>query len=84
MQTILTHIPSIIRSKKHPRRIWVKSKLLVWNDDKPLGWGRLDKNMRMSNDVFNLLCNTLRPQISKADTRFCKCIPAEIKLAAKL
>ena len=40
--------------------------------------------MRMSNDAFNLLCNTLRLHISKEDTRFHKCIPAEIKLAAKL
>ena len=38
----------------------------------------------MSNDVFNLLYNTLRSHISKQDTRFRKCIPAEIKLAATL
>ena len=38
----------------------------------------------MSSDVFNLLCNTLRPYISKEDTRFRNCIPAEIKLAATL
>ena len=40
------------------------------------------KNLRMSNDAFNLLSNTLRPHISKEDTRFRKCIPAEIKLGA--
>ena len=28
------------------------------------------KNIRMFNDAFNLLCNTLRPHISKEDTRF--------------
>ena len=42
------------------------------------------KNMRMSNNAFNLLCNTLRPHIPKGDTRFRKCITAEIKLAATL
>ena len=36
--------------------------------------------MRMSNDAFNLY----RPHISKENTIFCKCIPAEIKLAATL
>ena len=40
--------------------------------------------MRISNDVFNLLCNTLRSHISKEDTRFRKCILAEIKLVRKL
>ena len=40
--------------------------------------------MRISNDAFNLLCNTLRPHISKEDTRFRKCIPNAIKLAATL
>ena len=39
------------------------------------------KIMRMSNDVFNLLCSTLRAHISKEDTTFRKCIPAEIKIA---
>ena len=38
----------------------------------------------MSNDTFKLLCHTLRPHILKEDTRFRKCIPAEIKLAARL
>ena len=42
------------------------------------------KNMRMSNDAFNFLCNTIRPHVSKEDIRFRKCIPAEIKLAATL
>ena len=41
-------------------------------------------NMRISNDAFNLLCNTLRPHISKEDTKFLKCIPPEIKLAVTL
>ena len=40
--------------------------------------------MKISNDAFNLLCNTPKPHISKENTRFCKCIPAEIKLAATL
>ena len=74
MQTLLTHILSIIPSKKHPRSNWVKLRSQsFWYE-----------NIRMSNDAFNLLCNTLRPHISKEDTRFRKCIPAEIKLAATL
>ena len=40
--------------------------------------------MRMSNDAFKLLCNTLRPHILKEDTRFRKCVLAGIKLAARL
>ena len=49
-------------------------------------WDKEDwiKNMRISNDAFNLLCNTLRPHMSKKDTKFRQCIPAEIKLAATL
>ena len=31
------------------------------------------KNMRMSNNAFNFLCNTLRPHVSEEDTRFRKC-----------
>ena len=38
----------------------------------------------MRNKSFNLLCIILSPHISKEDTRFSKCIPAEIKLAAIL
>ena len=38
----------------------------------------------MSYNAFNLLSNTLRPHILKEDTRFRKCIPAEIKFAARL
>ena len=49
-------------------------------------WDKEDwiNNIRMSNDAFNLLCNTLRPHNSKEDTKFRKCIPAEIKLAVTL
>ena len=87
MQMILTHILSIIRSKKHPHSIWVKPRSQsFWYEMMTNHWDEEDwiKKMRMSNDAFNLLCNTLRPHISKEDTRFRKCIPAEIKLAAAL
>ena len=50
-----------------------------------MGWGRLDKKYEcLMMPFFNLFCNTLRPHISKEDTRFRKYIPAEIKLAATL
>ena len=41
-------------------------------------------NNGLRHERVNLLCNTLRPHISKEDTRFRKCIPTEIKLAAAL
>ena len=87
MQAILTHILSIIRSKIHLCSVWVKPRSQSflyetmtnhWDEE---NWIKI---VRMSNDAFNLLCNTLRPHISKEDTRFRKCIPAEIKLAATL
>ena len=87
MQTILTHILSIIRSKKHSLSIWVKSRSQsFWYETITNHLDEKDriKNMRMSNDAFNLLCHTLRPHISKEDTRFRKCIPAKIKLDATL
>ena len=42
------------------------------------------KNMRRPNNAFNLLRNTLRLHIPMEDTRFRKCVSAEIKLAATL
>ena len=87
MQTILTHILTIIRSKKHPRSIWIKPRSQsFWYETMPNYWDEEDwiKNMRMSNDAFNSLCNTLRPHISKEDAKFRKCMPAEIKLAVTL
>ena len=87
MQSILTHILSIIRSKKHPFSIWVKPRSQsFWYETTINHLDEKDwlKNMRMSNDAFNLLCNTLRPHILKEDTRFRKCIPDKIKLAATL
>ena len=77
IQTILTHILSIICSKKHPRSIWVKSRSQsFWYETMTNHWDEeyWIKNMSMSNDAFNLLCNTLRPYISKEDTRFRQCI----------
>ena len=77
MQMILTHILSIICSKKHPHRIWVKSRSQsFWYETMTNPWDEEDwiKNVSMSNDAFNLLCNTLRPHISKEETRFRKCI----------
>ena len=38
----------------------------------------------MSNNAFNLLCNTLKQHISKEDTRLRKYISAEIKFAATI
>ena len=87
MQTILTHILSIIRSKKHSLSIWVKPRSQsFWYETIANHMDEKDriKNMRMSNDAFNLLCYTLRPHISKEDTRFRKCIPTKIKLDATL
>ena len=86
MQSIVTHFLSTIRSKKHPLSIWVKPRSQsFWYETMINHWDEEDwiKNMRMSNDAFNL-CNTLRPHILKEDTRFRKCIPDEIKLAATL
>ena len=77
MQTILRHILSIICSKKHPCSIWVKSRSQsFWYETTTNHWDEKDwiKNMSMSNDAFNLLCNTLTLHISKEDTRFRKCI----------
>ena len=87
MQTISTNVLSIICSKKHPRNVWVKARNQSFRYETMTNhWDKKDwiKNMRISNDVFNLLCNTLWPHISKEDTRFRKCITAEIKLVAKL
>ena len=87
MQTILTHIISIICSKEYPRSIWIKLwSQNLWHKTMTNHWDEKDwiKNMRMSYNAFNLLCNTLRPNILKEDTRFRKCIPAEIKFAATL
>ena len=61
MQTI-THIISIICSKTHSRSIWVKPRSQsVWYETMTDHWDEEDwiKNMRISNDAFNLLCNTL-------------------------
>ena len=83
VQTILTHILSIIPSEKHPRITWVKPRSQsFWYETMTNHWVEEDwiKHMRMSNVAFNLLCNTLRPDISKEDTAFHKCIPAEILL----
>ena len=66
MQTVLTHILSIIRSKKHPCSIWVKPRSQsFWYETMTNHLDEEDwiKNMRMSSDAFNLLCNTLRPHI---------------------
>ena len=55
MQTILAHILSIIRSKKHPRGIWVKPRSQsFWyetmaNHRDGENW---IKNMRMSNNAI--------------------------------
>ena len=85
MQSILTHILSIIRSKKHPLSIWVKPRSQsFWYETTINHWDEEDWLKNMSNDAFNLLCNTLRPHILKEDTRFRKCIPDKIKLAATL
>ena len=72
MQTILTHILSIICSKKHPRSIWVKPRSQsFWYETITNHWDEEDwiKNIRMSNYAFNLLCNTVRPYILKGNTR---------------
>ena len=87
MQTILSHVLSIIRSKKYPGSVWVKPRSQsFWYETMSNHWDEKDwiKNMRISNDAFNLLCNTLRVHILKEDTKFRKCIPAEIKLAVTL
>ena len=76
MQTILAHILPIIRSKKHPRGIWVKPRSQsFWFETMANHWDGENwiKNMRMSNNAFNFLCNTLRPHASEEDTRFRKC-----------
>ena len=38
------------------------------------------KSMRMSSDAFNLLCNTLRPLISKEEIIFRKCTQLKLNL----
>ena len=55
-QTILTHILSIIHSKKHSGSIWLKSKSQnFWYETMANHWDEEDwiKNARMSNDAFN-------------------------------
>ena len=86
MQTILTR--SINNSlKKASRCIWVKPRSKsFWYETMTNDWDGEDwiKNMRMSNNTFNLQCNALRSHISKEDSGFRKCIPAESNLAATL
>ncbi|GAB6021949.1 hypothetical protein CHUAL_014176 [Chamberlinius hualienensis] len=42
------------------------------------------EHLRVSKDVFNLLCCELEEEMKTVDTRFRKCIPVKIKIAASL
>ena len=56
MQTILTHILSIIPSKKHPHSIWVKPRSQsFWYETMTNHWDeeRWIKNMRISDDAIH-------------------------------
>ena len=85
LQVLLLH--HIIMENAYSRTVWVKPRSQSffyetmtnhWNEEY---WV---KNIRMSKEAFNFLCDELRPYISKEDTTFRKCIPVDIKVASTL
>ena len=68
-----------------PRKLWVKKRNQnFWYETMCNYWDDWIKNIRMSKDAFNYLCQELSPFISKEDTNFRKCVPVKVRVAVTL
>ena len=71
----------------NPRSLWMYSRSTHWWEDVVLSnFGHHDwmENFRMSRDTFQYLCDQLRPQIQRKNTRMRRSVSTERRVAITL
>ncbi|XP_078021421.1 uncharacterized protein LOC144461775 [Epinephelus lanceolatus] len=68
---------------RQTRNIWVKPRCHEWWQQVCDSWTETDwqRNFRMTRATFNVLCNILRGQLTRQDTRFRKAVSVELRVA---
>ncbi|XP_029968422.1 protein ANTAGONIST OF LIKE HETEROCHROMATIN PROTEIN 1-like [Salarias fasciatus] len=71
------------RYRRTARRIWILPRAQDWWQHISTTWddGEWQKHFRMKRDSFSLLCETLRPWLTRKNTKYRAAVPVEARVA---